>query len=358
MIRVAQGEADLLAVARALVTRDAYASIEPILVSPPISGPGVTQLSPAAMGVLERTLSRGVVKVLAQLGGASARRRPGHPGRVRVFEARPPPALAFGAWTFELLRWLTVAPLGARDVGLDFTASPQTLGDRIVAYLALRLVEGRRLERAVASRAGLLCSLTWLGFPRVLARHHASEPSLDDLLATDDARTVVECLELDLARRWGTPWPEDDVVSAEIAARIGAAERAVLDAYVRAVDAADRWDLAHVVVAAGAHALPPHAAPRDLAARTVPRMKNEGTLRSRNEARRKSGALFVALARIGTKREELGLVRFIDDGYEAAQTILAAWEVLPREAHVRADGVLSVLGSLEDLGGDTTRGAD
>ena len=357
-IRVAQAEADLLAVARAIVTRDAYTSIEPILASAPISGRGVAQLSPAAMSVLERTLARGVVKMLAQLGGASARRRPGHPGRVRVFDVRPPPAIAFGAWTFELLRWLTVAQLGAREVALPFTATPETLGDQIVAYLALRLVEGRRLERAVASSTGLVCPLTWLGFPRMLARHHAIAPVLGDLLATDDARTVVECLELDVARRWAEPWAEADVVSAEIGARSGGAERTVLDAYLQAIEGTDRWDLAHVVVAAGARALPPHGVPRDLAVRAVPRMKNEGTLRSRNEARRKSGALFVALARIGKKREELGLVRFIDDGYETAQAILAAWEVLPREAHFRAEGVLSVLASLEDLGGDTLRGSD
>ena len=348
MIHVALAEADLLAVARALVSRDAYASVESIIASP---GPDVARLAPPAMGVLERTLARGVVQALARFGGASVRQRPGHPGRVRVLDIRKPPALAFGAWTFELLRWLTVAQIGARDRTSHFTAPPVTLGDQIVAYLVLRLVEGRRLEQGVASNVGLLCPLTWLGFPRILARYHAVEAALDDLLATEDSRTVVECLEVDLARRWGEPWPVDDVVSAELGARIGSAERTVVDATLQALDGAGRWDLATSFVAAGARALPAHASARDVAARTVPRMKHEGTLRSRNEARRKSGGLFVALERIGAKREELGLVRFIDDGYATAQTILESWEILPREAHVRAEGVLAVLASLEDLGG-------
>lgn len=346
MIHVAPAEADLLAVARGLVSRDAYGSIEPILASP---GPDVARLAPAAMRILERTLARGVVKVLAQLGGGTPRQRPGHPGRKRVFEVRPPPVLAFSAWTFELLRWMTTAQLAARDNPHHLTMPPVALADQIVAYLVLRLVEGRRLERAVASSMGLLCPLTWLGFPRMLAHYHATDAAIDDLLKTEDARTVVECLELDLARRWAEPWPEQEIVTAEIAARIGATERAVIAAYLHAIDRAGRWDLAMTLVTAGAQALPPNALPRDIAARTVPRMKNEGTLRSRNEARRKSGGLFVGLARIGTKREELGLVRFIDDEYDVAQTILSSWEVLPREAHVRAEGVLAVLASLEDL---------
>lgn len=346
MITVRTHEADLLTIARALVTRDAYTAVDALL-----AGPGrLEQLGPAAMGLLRQILGRGVVKMLAQLGGAQARRRPGHVGRVRVFDVRPPPLLAFGPWTFEALRWLTRTQLGAREPGLPLTMAPVKLGDQVVAYLVLKLVAGQRLERAVASSPGLACPLTWLGFPRLLARHQATEPRLDDLLATADGCTIVECLELDLARRWSEPWPTEDIVSAEVGGRTMKAERAVLAELVEGLGRHDRWDLAQLVVDAGVRALPPGLSARDIALRFVPRVVAEGSLRSRMEARQQGGALLQALARVGRKREELGLVRFIDDDYDAAQTLLASWEVLPREAPARAEAALAVIGSLEALG--------
>lgn len=346
MIRVRTHEADLLAIARALVTRDAYTTVDALLAGPV----RLQQLGPTAMALLRQILGRGVVKVLAQLGGAHARRRPGHAGRVRVFDVRTPPALAFGPWTFEVLRWLTTAQLGAREPGLPFTMAPVKLGDQIVAYLILRLVQGRRLERAVASAPGLACPLTWLGFPRMLARHQAAAPGLLDLLDGADGRTLVECLELDLARRWAEPWPEDDLVPADIAGRMMTAERAVLADLVEGIARAERWDLAQVLVDAGVRALPPGLSARDIALRFVPRIVAEGPLRSRMEARQRSGALLHALERIGKKRDELGLVRFIDDDYDTAQTLLASWEILPREAPARAEAALALIGSLEPLG--------
>ena len=48
--------------------------------------------------------------------------------------------------------------------------SPDEMG-ALCAYLALRLVEGRRVERAVASSPGLRTNLSWLGFARPLARY-------------------------------------------------------------------------------------------------------------------------------------------------------------------------------------------
>ena len=351
--RVDVKEAELLAVARALVSPDSYAAVAATLAS----ALSVTKLGPTAMHVLEDTLSKGVVKTLARLGGARPRIRPdtGSTRPARVFDVRPPPKIAFSAYTFGLVRWLANTPLGAKGSSSRFEEMPRTIGDELCAYLALRLVEGERLERALASAPGLRTPLTWLGFARPLARHadeHAVVPPMSSLLATEDSRIVLECLAGDLARRWTAmvAWDEAEVLPAEQALRIVILERAVLEHFADAVETSGRWDLATFVIDAASRALPPGAPPRAIAARAAPRVKAEGTLRARTEARQRAGALFHALGRLGKKRDELTLVRFIDDGYDVAQATLSSWEVLGRDAFIRAEDVLSTLGSLDDLG--------
>jgi hypothetical protein len=248
------------------------------------------------------------------------------------------------------VRWLTVTPLA--DDGPSFEQLPQTPGDEVCAYLALRLVEGSRLERRVASSPGLRTSLTWLGYVRSLARHgtDANERTREAILATEDRRTIVECLESDLARRWtlSARWDARDVVDAALATRVGASERAVLDAFLDEIDALSRWDLATFVIEAAAVALPPGASARDVANCAAPRVRPDGTLRARTEARRSAGALFHAAARLGRTYEKLALVSFIDDGYEAAQVTLSLWQQLGRDGFARAATVVSTLDAIED----------
>jgi hypothetical protein len=352
--RVELRAAEMLAVARALMTPEFYSSVSATLAGPL----DVQNIGPSAMSVLESTLARGVVKALARLGGARARIRPdrGSPKPARVFEVRPPPKLAFGPYTFELIRWLTNAPLGARELPQTFELEAKTLGDELCAYLALVLVEGQRLERTVAAAPGLWTPLTWLGFARSFARHGGVKPrapaSFASLLATEDARTIVECLAGDLARRWAASvvWDEEDIVIAEHAVRIGTVERATLERFLDAASDAGRWDLATFLIDAAARALPPGARPRDIAARAMPRVRTENaSLRARTEARRRAGALFHALGRLGKHRDELAHVHFIDEGYDVAQATLSSWEVLGRDAFLRAESVLATLASLEDL---------
>lgn len=349
-VQVSTREAELLVVARALVTPGGYASVAATLAGAHDVG---KKISPSAMSVLEGTLAKGVVKALARLGGARPRVRPdlGSSKPARVFEVRPAPELAFGPYSFELLRWLTNTPLAMRSPA-PFVATPRTLGDEICAYLALALVDGQRLEAAVASASGVATPLTWLGFARSLGRHApsggASAPSFDRLLGSEEGRTVVECMSGDLARRWAASlaWDPSDVLDAGLAVRIVDGERLVLDGFLDAVGRLGRWDLATFIVDAASAVLPPGVVPMEIAARATPRVRGDGTLRARTEARQRAGALLHALGRVGRKRDELAVVRFIDDGYDVAQATLASWEKLGRDAFTRAEQVLAALRSL------------
>ncbi len=342
-------ERELIAVARAVMGQGSFASIEPTLAS----AVTIERLGPSAMGILEDTLAKGVVKMLARLGGAEPRLRPGaSASAARVFEVRGAPVLAFGPYTFELLRWLTASALDDPST-TELDAIPRTLGDHVVAYLALRLVVDTRLERVVARQPALRrSSLAWLGHAGALARkEHAGEPpAIAELLALDDARTVVECLAGDLAQRWiraSRVSTDSGQLAIPDALRIGAAQQRTLTDFLDALERLGRWDLATFLVDAGTRLLKPGTTTSDVAARALAPVSNTGLLRERTEVRRRSGAVFHALGRIGARREQLSLVRFFEDGYDEAQLLLGSWEPLGREGFARAADVVRTLAALD-----------
>jgi len=353
-VRVAPHERDAIAVARALFGQGTYLAIEPTLAAKiPLE-----KLGPSAMAVLQNTLAKGAVKILARLGGATPRLRPGMPAGgkpVRAFEVRPTPVIAFGSYSFELMRWLTRVPLDDGSAP-ELAGVPKTIGDQLLVYLTLRLVEGQRLERRIATQVGMRASpLAWLGHARVLARHEKAgspespPPAFGALLASTEGRLIVECLAGDLARRWidKSQWSAEEVLDPPHALRLANAERRTLEAFMDAVERADRWDLGTFLVDAGGRLLGRGHKIDDVAARAAPPVRAEGPLRTRTEARRRSGAVYQALVRIGARREHLALVRFFEDGYDDAQSLLMAWEGLGRDGFLRAAEVIRALDALE-----------
>lgn len=339
-------ESDLLTIARALVSAEPETAVDASLAI----DAKVKLLSPRAMAVLEDTLAKGTVHMLARLGGARAIIRPdgGNTKPTRAYDVRPTPKLRFSKYTYELLRWLTRTPLGQTSV-TPFDAKPQTVGDEVVAYLAMRLVSGRRFEPTLASQSGIGCSLAWLGFARPLARAGVeSVPNFPALLSTAEGKLVVECIADDLARRWASTagWGPKDLLDLDVAARVGVRERATLDAFIDAASKIERWDLATFIVEAARQVLPPGARADAIAQRAAPPVKAGGTLRARTEARQRAGALFQVLPRLQNRYEELALVRFIDDGYDVAQATLSSWSPFGREGFTRGAAVVGELSSL------------
>jgi len=187
-------ECDLLTIARALVSDGAYTTVQPMLAS----SINLSTLGPRAMGVLKDTIAKGTVKMLARLGGA----------RMRTWSVRHSPNLKFSPYTFELIRWLAVTPLGDRKAE-GFEANPKTVGDQLMAYFTMRLVEGRRFEQVIASQPGIrAAALAWLGYASTLARFAPAgfDPPPFNALVIDQKNergsVVVECLIDDLRRRW------------------------------------------------------------------------------------------------------------------------------------------------------------
>jgi len=94
------------------------------------------------------------------------------------------------------------------------------------------------------------------------------------------------------------------------------------------------------------------------AARASPAVRPIGPLRERSEARRRAGAVFRALTRLGERREQLALVRFFEDGYEDAQCLLGSWEDFGRDGFGRAKDVVQALATLEGPPSPALAGGD
>ncbi len=349
---VTRGEHDLLVVARALVEPGSFDAVEPLL----RGEVRVKKMAPTGMRLLRDVLAKGAVRALARGGGWRSRARTGGGGRVatgRLWEIHPSLELRFSPFTYELVRWLAAAPLAAAKVPTLDGVSATTAGDEIVAYLACALVEGSEIAGVVAAQPAVRSSaLAWLAFSRMLA---LSSPSSTPPAAAAFARiaagpgaVVVEGLEDELAHRAiAGVHAGGALADPRAASGAGAAERAVLDAFLDAADAAGRRDLATFLVTAGSRLLGTGASPAALAAAWTAALDPNARLADRAEARRASAAPLRALRRVGRWDEEARLTRFFDDGYDAAQALLARWEHLGRDGFARADDVARALDSLD-----------
>lgn len=353
---------ELLLVARAVAQGGPYEAVDPIL-------RGATRLDglpPTAMRVLEDTIAKGCALALARLGGwrrvARVTTTAGGERAVatgRAWEVHPiaGPALDFSPYTFELFRWLLTAPLGDPKPAPFTLSAPATAGDELVTYLVCALVEGRAVAPTVAAQPSVQRSaLAWLGFPRLFAEAAASTsarpspptPRAFTRLLERGGALVLDALGDDLARRAVAFERHRARVQEPVRLRaLSELRQAALDSYLDAVLAAGRDDLASFVVDA-ATVLLPRAVPTDaVASLWIAELDKAAPLRDRADARRASGAHLRALARLAQRRRELALVRFIDEGYDVAQVVLARWERIDNDGFSRAAEVLARLESLE-----------
>jgi hypothetical protein len=342
--RVAESEHDLLLVARALVGQVPRAAIEPVLFG---TRGTYYSLRPTATRLLKQTLAVGCVRELMRRGGWQ-RGAVVDDERVvhgRAWERTPPLPLHFSVLSVHLCRWIACEPLDAKTVKALPALAP-TLADEILLYLAYELLGPTLtpvLARQEAFRRSALCQLA---FPVETAQ---SEPPPFEPWLRSGGAVVVAALAPDLGRQW-----------IALARRLAAYELptptgqdAVADAFLGAIDALGRRDLAQFVIDAGAE-LARGADARALAGRLAPRIPGRVSLAARAAGRHAAGAPLRALVRVGRWHEAHKLIRHFDDGYKAAQYLLRRWEVHAPLFSV-AEGALRDLDALDApiaMGGD------
>ena len=280
-----------------------------------------------ALALIGDTLGKGCVLRLARLGGWR-RERHVRGDRVvagRLWDRTPPEALAltFSARSLDLLLALACDVPG--DPPRPATPGEPTVGDRLFAFLAHESLRSGPFARAALARPELRShGLARLAFPDDFAAASIDDPPDMAPWASSPGAEVVEALAPLLAARWVEI--EQGKARIDDRARLAALARAqdsARDAFLGAVDAAGRRDLARPLLDAAAAVLPPGRGLKDW---FDERLTDGLTLAERAAVRRSALSLLGAFDRLRAWDREARTVGYFDDGYAAAQLAKADWE--------------------------------
>ncbi len=345
--QIAASERDLLVMARALVTPDLdpWTTPRQSRKLPPHIGPTAAQLIGEALSHAWLALwRRGGTAPGHSLDGETVRRG-------RAWQRHQPVALEFTAASIALLRWLVSTPPSiARDNGQPLSAMRLSLGDEVALYLALDAAQGSFVQTALARQPFTAASpLAWLGFAHAMPDRDPPEAGFASLV-TGPCAIVVESIQGDLAARWRQV--ELMKRGAEIPQGPDAVDRQG-DRPARPPPGRDA-DRLHDGVRHRASPRPRAVRRRcDRAAARAQPASGAPAARSRRaavaalrRARRAAGSLVRALLRWRTWDTEHRAIRFVDDGYQAAQLLLVRYEAVGTAGGERADAWLHELSQL------------
>jgi hypothetical protein len=335
-IAVTRAEMNLLTIARVAVgvvpAHDAMRLLVTSVAPPP-------KLGPTAREALSDTLARGAVLALARQGGWMAE------GKQRLWDRHGAPKLEFTGNTVRLLSWVLSSPLAEADTSPLVFKGPLTLAeDGLVALLIDRL-RGTGCESLLAQQLSLRkLPLTTLAHAASMSR----EVALDELPQFDVASLSpwLEGLRSLFARSWlSAERAKRDFSSPELLTRVGRAQSDVLDGYFNALHATGRHDLATFLIDVAETWVT-----ADRTADEFTRsMQQDAPLRERTEARRRAAAMLRGLATLREWDQAHRSTRFIDDGYDLAQRLVADWERLGERGFAKAALLVSELDAIPTL---------
>jgi hypothetical protein len=360
---VAASEAEIIAMARALTAPqalDVWGLLAGSRSMPAKIGPTCAELVGDALAQLWPALWRrdgarpgSSINTAPPSGGAAS---PGQAGlasragkvvRGRGWERNTVAPLEHSPYTLALLRWLVEMPLATPGAVDKLGAKPATIGDQVVAYLALDVAAETPAQLTIArSSQAARAPLAWLGFAHLLPGD-PPEPAAFDELVTGTGAVVVEALQLDLAKRWrNVELGKRAVSDPDELIKLGHGQDLTLTRFTDACTRAGRRDLAGFILDAMLPLLARDVAPfpNDLD-RTKP-------LSVRMAARNAAGALLRGLQTwCDWDRAHRG-VRFLDDDYEASQLLLMRFEKSARHgADILVATWLAQLASLAPTSG-------
>jgi hypothetical protein len=341
-MQVAASEAEMLMLARSMLGAGAPHEVRSLL-QQQRALPAV--IGPTALSLLRETLGKGAIAMLARTGGwrtdISLATDP--PCRGRLWQRHPPPLLRFGTATWQVLRWLCGEPMHQPP---PLPPCRRSAADELIWYRAAVLLFACGYQDAVAALAG--SHLCRLAFPDLMCSPCEGSSELPDFSAqcSDAGAVVMEGLQGELAERWLDMERHKSRISAAAELeRIGLGQEQVLTGFLDAIDRAGRRDLGSFVVDA-AHTL---LRARPGARLWIRSLAPGSSLEGRQAAARAAGSFLRAVCRIHGWWQELGTVAFFDEGYEAAQALLARWQLLGRDGFDHAARLVQELDSLRVL---------
>jgi hypothetical protein len=324
---VSRFEANLLTIARAITGQvgldEALHLLRHELLRPKC-------LSRTTIKLLKDSLTKGVVQRFATLGWQETRHlQAGQVVRGRIWQRTPLAArqLHFSPASVELLLWLTASHAGKQESVLTTPLDAYTLGDRLLVVLTAIALErtellGGLLHQHVAREEPLLELLSPAAFD---ALPTSGSPNFDPWLSPERV-WVLEALQSVLANWWADQeQAKRQQKDRNTLIQHGQRQQRILAAYLDALEAAGRYDLARfLLVAGGKLLLRPHVRDQWFANLDLYGLR----LADRQQAYEWGLGVMSEFGRLARWRQEAGLVAYYDEGYAASQLFKADWDAL------------------------------
>lgn len=345
MITLHPSEADVIQVARSIVgLLPGRAAVD--LLATRRKRPA---LRPDAIEVLEDSLRKGLIRSLVRRGGGQRARffdmEGGVSERGRVWERHAPPPLRVTAATTHLLAYLVASDLGAPTTPKR-GPPPLALGDEVFFYLAAERCLEAGFERTLAAYPFASSALATLAFPVHVGA--GSAPRFGTLLEGPGA-VAVEALAPDLASKIGlAEGARRRLATTPAVTAATEAIRARTVTFAYAAIECGRPDLG-VFVLQGLASL--FSAPRGTEPATwAPRAAEPLTLAARQDLARSALVWFEVIDAYRAVHKRARAVRFVDEGFDRAQHLLATLEAVSFFHSAQAARVDSLRRAISGLG--------
>jgi hypothetical protein len=344
MKAVSRFEANLLRILHFFLKRGPAEQALALIVS---RFPRPTCLSRTAVELVQDSLARGCVAILAREGGWRRERflRGEQVVEGRLWERTPPGELGlrFSLHSLRFLMWITALKPSDQKPHWQPPRNELTVGDWLLFFLAYQAVRETEVGEALRARSPFvghaLCRLAW---PQDFMAPTADVALDFAVWTTGQGACILEAMQHELANRW----VQLERAKARIAdwktmQALGRAQDQVLAAFLQEVDTAGRRDLARFLLHAAAELLPEGATP----ALWIEGLTSAGPrLADRSETYRAAGAFLRHLDRLAAWEREARAIGYLDEGYAASQLWKADWERCQGAAlHLRAQTVLRAM---------------
>jgi hypothetical protein len=281
-----------------------------------------------AVELIKDALGKGSVLLLTKLGGWRRERhlRGEEIREGRLWERTTPQqlGLTFTGATLDFLIWITAGKQTEEEQTWQPGGAP-ALGDLMLLHFAFEQLRSHERGRKLLGSEPLQAhGLGWLAYPDEHARASSEgQPDFGPWI-TGVGACVLEALQPALAERWVQMETDKGRITAWQQMRdLGRAQERALEAFLKAVEHANRLDLARFLLVAASRLLTAHAA----AEMWVQNLwQHAQRLADRAETYRGALALLRQMPRLQQWDRKARSVGYFDEGYQASQLWKADWE--------------------------------
>jgi len=289
-------------------------------------------LSRGAVHLVQEALAKGCTFLLAQRGGWRDERflRKEKPVGGRLWQRTPPEklGLTFSKRSLEFLMWITSARPGDKQPTWQPKHGDLTHGDLLLLFFAhegLRdTVEGLGAPTLRKRAPYMYHGLCWLAYPEDFSQVPAEVvpdfgPWVDGVGAC-----IIEALQPELINRWiHVESGKERIEQPALMRALGGSQDRVLEAFLTAIEKANRRDLARFLLRAAAGLLGPHAHPGMW---TGALQMGGQRLADRAATYQAATAMLRHMERLANWTRWGRACGYFDEGYDAAQLWLSDWE--------------------------------